>query len=420
MSMKSDRNKDMILGAAGDALLRVCAAPDDNHEGAFTRLDADGWDWLARTACTQRIAPVLGRALRKADVDGRVPAAAADRIASVARWHALYALRQGAAIVDTLKLLRSEGFAPLVLKGGALAWRDYPDPVLRPMRDADLLLGREEAVAAQEMLLAHRAYRLVPHSVHYGPEHTHQLPPVQEIDRGLTIEIHHRLNAQGWAHEGQLLAMMRRANESINLLGIPARVPTAHVNLLHLIEHATLHHAFENGPLILSDVHYIAANHAIDWRKLETDATRMGLANGLYLIVALALQHGARWVPSSLARAATAAAPHLSAARMALLSDPETRSRHAMLRRLEREVGHQPGWTDGLMRALRPDNLQLARMSGFGSEQSLRWVGYPRWLVNRGVRFWSARRGEDTAPVVEKQLAMAEWLSAPDIADRGS
>lgn len=400
-------------GPAGDALLHVCAAPDADHGQIFAGLDPMAWDWLVKMASIQRAAPLLNRSLQIADARARVPSEASARLAADARWHALYALKQGAAIADTLRLLESEGFAPLVLKGAALAWRDYPEPVLRPLRDVDLLLTRDAAVAAQAFLLAHPSYRRAPWTVDYGPDHTHQLPEIQEIERELTIEIHHRLNAKGWDQEHRLLAMMVQSPATIDFLGVSAHTPSPHANFLHLVEHATLHHAFENGPLILSDLHYISKRHALDWDRLRMDAEVMGLANGLRLIARLALRYGACWVPADLAREAQDAESHVMTARAVLLSEPEAVSRHAMLRRLSKGPGHLQGWRGAIVRAFRPDRFQLAKISGYGADDPMRWFGYPRWLANRGIRFFKAQRRDAPEGIVQKQLAMANWLSIP-------
>lgn len=400
-------------GPAGDALLRVCAAPDADHGQAFATLDSKAWHWLVNMASTQRIAPLLHRSLQIAGSQALVPDDASAQLTASVRWHAIYTLKQGAAIADTLRLLGDEGFTPLVLKGAALAWRDYPDPVLRPLRDVDLLLTRDSAVASQALLLAHPSYRRAPWTVDYGPDHTHQLPEIQEIGRELTIEIHHRLNAKGWDQEQRLLALMAQSPDVIDLLGVSARVPSAHANVLHLVEHATLHHAFENGPLILSDLHYIAKRHSIDWERLQADAEAMGLANGLRLIARLAVRYGARWVPADFAFEAQGGDSHVMTARTVMLSEPEAVARHAMLRRLSRGPGHLQGWRGAFVRAFRPDRFQLAKISGFGPHNPLRWIGYPRWLANRGIRFFTAQRHDAPEGIVEKQLAMASWLSIP-------
>lgn len=58
-----------------------------------------------------------------------------------------------AAGVDVPPAIHQQGSDELVLKGAAMAHLVYPQPVLRPMRDLDLLVRAEEV---------YRAYALLP------------------------------------------------------------------------------------------------------------------------------------------------------------------------------------------------------------------------------------------------------------------
>src|SRR3546814_2179319 len=182
------------------------------------------------------------------------------------RLQAMRTLVQAQAIARTLGLFAAEGFCPIALKGLALAFRYYPDPSLRPLRDLDLLMTVDEAPAAQQFLLCHPQYRRRRGAGHYGVEHSHQLPEIEHVESGLVIELHHRINARGWPGEAALLAMLRDDCQPVTLLGQQIMVPSPEVNLLHLVEHATLHHLFCNGPLLLADLYYLAASRPIDWK----------------------------------------------------------------------------------------------------------------------------------------------------------
>lgn len=253
------------LAVHEELLLRICAAPDCDHGALMRLLDTDGWNSLAQTAEDKRLCALVLRAVGIADARKLLPPAAAARLEAARHWHSIYALKQMAAVKRLIGVLGEGGFNPVLLKGFGLAHGIYPDPALRPLRDVDLLLSAEEAARAQELLIGNPHYRVAPWAGSYGLEFGHQLPEIQDIDFELTIELHHRINARNWAQEPILLELIRAEPVSLTVMGIDVRVPSPRANFLHLLEHATLHHAFENGPLVLADLHFLAARSNLDW-----------------------------------------------------------------------------------------------------------------------------------------------------------
>lgn len=406
--MRTDRVEGE--GITGDLLFRICAAPDADHREAFAALDPEQWEWLAEKAWYKRVAPLLHRSMERAGALASPPPDVAVDIDKAVKWHSFYAMRQAVAISRLLKVLGDEGLQPVALKGLVLAYRDYPAAALRPLRDVDLLLSESDALRAQAILLAHPAYRLAPWAGQYGVEHGHQLPEVQDIEFELTIEVHHRVNARNWAHEAKLLRKIHEESEQIEILGQTARVPSVHANLLHLIEHATLHHAFENGPLIFADLHFVAMRHQIDWPCLLAEATAMGLDNSLHLLAGFARKYGAIWVPEVLAAQCGRAETFLDASREALLQDRDVSQQHRMLQRIAINTGRAPSWSGALSRALRPNPFQLAKIVGTHAGNPLRWLGYPAWLVRRGLQYVAARRQTRGSNSAERELQMIQWL----------
>lgn len=395
--------------AAGDLLLAICAMPDHEHAAGLKALSADQWHELLALAQLTRTLPLVARALHRAQLSDAVPTALAGPWREELRFHAVRTLVQAQAIARTLSLLAAEGYRPIALKGLALAFRHYPDPSLRPLRDLDLLMTAREAPAAQQFLASHPHYRRRPGAGHYGVEHSHQLPEIEHVESGLVIELHHRINAKGWAGEEALLTMLRGDCQPVPLLGEQIMVPSPEANLLHLIEHATLHHLFGNGPLLLADLHYLAHGQPIDWDRLRALAGTMQLSNALDLVLALAASLGAQWVPPD--AALTQIAPeHLAAAQRALLGGDERARILALQNRLDTRAGGKARLRDAAMRLLRPDRQELARHSGHAPDAWLRWLGYPGWLKEKGRRYWQLRRDAGARDAGEEQAGLASWL----------
>lgn len=398
------------FAAHEELVLRICAAPDADHAQRMALLDAKGWNTLAATAEDKRLSALVLRAVETAQAAAMLPPTALARLTAASQWHALYVLKQMAAVKRLIGVLAAEGYEPILLKGFALAHGIYPDRALRPLRDVDLLLPADQAAQAQDFLLGNPHYRIAPWAGSYGLEFGHQLPEIQDVDHDLTIEIHHRLNARNWEQEPLLLAQIRDEPERLAIMGIDLRVPSARTNFLHLLEHATLHHAFENGPLVLADLHFLARHVADEWPWIEAQCERMGLARALRLVATVASDLGADWVPPHLVDRGQVGQSHVAAAKAAMLQDREQSERHKLIRRLEAEGNGRRGWRAALLRALRPNPYQLAKIAGCRPDQFRRWLHYPAWLMQSGRRFLVASSSSNSQLAAEREAGMVRWL----------
>lgn len=394
-----------------DLILRLCAAPDLDHAGLYRQMGALQWRGLAQLAEANRLSPLLRRNLQLSDSWSLAPQDVRCDIDRDCQWYALYGLRQTVAIKRLCETLASAGFRPILLKGVALAQRDYPEPSLRPMRDVDLLLPAAEAEQAQAFLTAHENYRIAPWAGSYGIEYNHQLPELQDVEFELTIEIHHRINARGWRQEPLLVELLQAEASVLPILGTPALVPSARTNFLHLVEHATLHHTFDNGPATLADLHFLAMRNPLDWNWIERTADELGLTNSLRLVATVARLLGATWAPEHLANAADIPPEVIRAVHMAMLQDKDAAERKKLLRRLEAgERGHW-GWSAAIARAFRPNPHQLAALAGSRPNEARRWLAYPAWLLDRAQRYRMALGSEDARQDARLEADMVTWLN---------
>jgi len=392
----------------GALLLAVCAAPEADHAGRFATLSPSCWRALGLLAEAQRVMPLLRHALRCCGWDARAPAELIAQLDAAHRWQSFYGLRQLASLTRTTALLEAHGIAPVALKGVRLAWRTYPDPALRPLRDLDLLVPRDQAERAQSLLLARPDYVHAPWAGHYGMDYDHQLPEIVDTVHDVTIEVHHRLNKTGWREEPALLARMAAEAETLEIGGQKVRVPSVHANLHHLVEHATLHHLFDNGPIVLADLHYAAAEGSVEWPRFLAEADDLGLARSLRLVAGVAARHGANWMPEGLFDDEAPDPAQLELARAALLSSVETRRDMAFHRRLRVRTGAPVGPQAALTAALRPDPVMLAQGAGTTPQSPWRWLAYPVWLVRRAAQFLASRAVSGQA---ERQVALLDWLN---------
>ena len=409
-----ERLATLLNRPADAAILAVCAAPEADHGAQFAKLDAHDWRELPVSAQRTRTAGLLARAFAASDMNPIQCGYASRLIGEAAQEYALTALSQGEAIARVGGVMRAHGLEAVGLKGLSLAYRDYPDPAMRPLRDLDLLLDPDGALKANQLLLDHPSFKPRAGVAQYGLEYSHQLPEIEEVGSGLVVELHHRINARGWEQEPQLLSMLRDSNGSIALLGAQFAVPSAHANFLHLVEHATLHHLFANGPLLLSDLHYLAARDDLDLRKIHQDAGSLGLARGLRLVAHIAHWAGAEWVPNEWLAGEQIDPQMIAHACNAMFEDREVTEQIAMQQRMHSrsQGGPRAGGKVGeaATRMLRPSDNQLSRMSGQSSDSWLRWLGYPAWLAEKGARYFRLRRDPEIGSTSLARTQLHRWI----------
>lgn len=391
-------------------LLRISACPDRDFSTDLDGLDTAGWGTFVQMATDMRLLPLVDRAIIRANRQNRVPVSCAAVIEDQRRLQTMSSFGNQIALTQVFDVLARYDIHPVALKGVRLAHIDYPDARLRPMRDIDLLVPPEVAERAQQLLIDTGDYEVAEWTDLYGIDHGHQLPDLLDKRRGVSLEVHHRLNARGWTQEPMLVRMVHAEAQDLVLSGKTIRVPSAHANFLHLVEHATLHHAFENGPLTLADLHFAAAGGKIDWPLLVRQAEEMGVLRSLQLVAALARRHGATWVPGIVDTSGAGLSDHVDVAEEAILRDEDLADQHAFLRRLSLRKGQLPGWMTAARAALTPNPVSLGSMLGIRETNPLRWLAYPAWLVARASKYLSVRGIATTTDTTAKEIAMLNWL----------
>jgi hypothetical protein len=107
-------------------------------------------------------------------------------------------------LTDILGRFQAAGIDVLVLKGAAIAYLVYPQPVLRPMRDIDILVRATDLYRAYE-LLPEIGFTPPPGAHHgLGPDH-HHLTAIKRVADGfsVSVELHHALHLNEIGREPQ-------------------------------------------------------------------------------------------------------------------------------------------------------------------------------------------------------------------------
>ena len=389
---KPPGDKQTLLALLGGAW------PDD-------RISDECWPRIAAMATAQRLEPLLAWQAERGGWP--VPTAIAATWNQARRDAAIAALSQQAALRLALARLGEAGIAAVALKGVALAWRHYPEAALRPMRDIDLLVAEDRAFDALQVLA----------SAGFAPETTdpatlrqaladdHQLPAQYHPGLGVTIELHHRLGdppqSRGYrVPQIDPAGVLARAI-AVECGGALVPCPAPQDLAAHLIVHALYGHRLDCGPLVLADLHFLAADRAVDWGALRDQAESAGWGRGLDLLLALVERHfGA--LPAALAHQPPPAV--LAAAEAALLLDPAARGQAEALSDLT-AAQSGPALGRALLRRLIPDPQVVAQEGGGRSTLAF----WPVWAVRRIVRAVN-RRGHGSEARAAAQVM--RWVQA--------
>ena len=286
-----------MTGLAPDrVLLTLLGSIGQPDAQALGHLDAAGWERIGEIAQTHRLGPWLHRLHRDNAV---VPQALRDTWAQEYRAAALTALAQRADLEQCCALLKGNGFAPLALKGSFLARHAWAEPALRPMRDIDILVPQQQVLAAYDLLLANGFVQPAGSKLDLA-DHARfeQHMPALQMPHGSWLELHMRMSEL----DGRLEYATPAGNEAAVLARATViegiAYPCANDMLAHVITHAVYGHRLDCGPLLLGDVLYLVARHAVDWDAFWEEAQLHKWAPGAALVFALVRRyHGAEAVP---------------------------------------------------------------------------------------------------------------------------
>lgn len=192
----------------------------------------------------------------------------------VLRDRLMAALRAQAAVEETarreLKIvliaLQERGVVPVLFKGTALAYTQYPDPVLRPRFDTDALIAAHERDAVRETL-ERCGYRRPPFSS--GELITYQEPFQRVDERGIphAIDVHWRISNPQVLSQALTVEQVRSEAEPIPMLGDPARAARPSHALAVACIHRVAHHSGEERLIWLYDIHLIAQR--LSWAEAD-------------------------------------------------------------------------------------------------------------------------------------------------------
>jgi hypothetical protein len=168
---------------------------------------------------------------------------------------ALEGLRQR-EMVAVLDALAARGVRVLLVKGSALAYTVYREPVLRPRFDTDIFIRRDDRTTVAEVMTALGYAR--PHQV-TGDLVMHQLDYLRKDTAGIwhVFDFHWKLSNRHAVADTLSFDEVDATSEEIKELGPHARGPSPVHALVIGCVHRVAHHSADERLIWLYDIHLL-------------------------------------------------------------------------------------------------------------------------------------------------------------------
>lgn len=250
--------------------------------------DLAGWDLLLRQAANAGLVATLAAMLEQAGLIDTVPPAARRHLewAGVAAAHHLGAVRFE---VDQIRrALAGLGMPLVLLKGAAYTLAGLPPAPGRMFSDIDILVPKERIGEVEATLMLHgwASTRKDPYDQRYYREWMHELPPMEHIQRGNTIDVHHAIlpeTARARPDPALLRAAAQPIPGSENLC-----VLAPHDMVLHSAAHLFSEGETNHGLRDLLDLHRLLLHFGAApgfWEGLAPRAVQLQLARPLFYVL---------------------------------------------------------------------------------------------------------------------------------------
>ena len=196
----------MVPANQFNPLLALCARWP-GHTGQYAQLRqhaqaVSDWDAIPMGAEAHGLVPLLYTHLQAAGV--ALPPHIKQQLQGYYIQHAHATRVRAHVLTDILGRFQAAGIGVLVLKGAAIAYLVYSQPVLRPMRDIDILVRAADVYRAYELLP--EIGFTPPRGAHHGlgPDH-HHLTAIKRVADGVSVslELHHALHLNEIGREPQ-------------------------------------------------------------------------------------------------------------------------------------------------------------------------------------------------------------------------
>jgi hypothetical protein len=254
-------------------LLALCAHAESDPEMDVQLIQAvqafTAWEQLPAQAELHGMSPLLRHHIQRLDLP--LPAEIKRTLDGLYLRGRTFHQAQVQVLLEITSLLEQNHIRALVLKGLALANQYYPDPILRPASDIDLLLKKEDVLPALR-LLERNSYKIPV----LTDTDLHSEWIVESLQNGFVvrIELHHLSDAEFTGFD----SMPHQLQISGNVIYVPHAMDHLDYLIRHLVRHLFAATSAKPVPLKwIADILSVVERHAheIDWKKQAALSNRL-------------------------------------------------------------------------------------------------------------------------------------------------
>ena len=381
--------------------------------GRLQSLSDANWLSMCTMATQHRIGPMLHHKIQVLGLSGAVPSDVRDQWAGAYRKAAFRYLSFRRTLAQLNEILGMAQIPFAALKGAWLSQYAYDNPVLRPLRDIDILVEPQAALSVYALLEKSGFVRRedFPMPLDGALDHAKHLPPMRCAETGIYLEVHTRLmdappSTSATESLDDVTWLLARCEHRD---GVPYLAPTD--TLLHLIVHAAYDHQFNNGPLTFNDIALLLERTPVDWSAFWAMARAGNWVRGCILILELASSyHGAEaWREFYDGNIPAPSPSQLDNAALLSLQDYDHRGL----------IGFKAAIADGstwfgkarpFINRMFPPLHRLAAFSGASTASYWSLLYYPRWLAVQMHRLFFASDDAKMTPDVDRARDIRNWM----------
>ena len=237
----------------------------DSHLSKQTQ----GLDWgiVVEKGFQNRVASLLYHVLKESDIVDNLP----DRYHKILKKFHLetiqWNLRIKNSILTLLEKFKDKEIEPLLLKGVFLAFSVWPSMAMRQMHDIDIVVAREEAKKAFEIIISEGFDFTGKESFNYYMEYTKDFPYFIEKKSGVIVELHHKIFTPNKKFSIDEKIFWENSSKQ-QFFGRSIRVLGSNDLLIHLCLHVSLGHFMDDMMRSLLDISLLKK---CDWYTLDEE-----------------------------------------------------------------------------------------------------------------------------------------------------
>jgi hypothetical protein len=259
-------------------------------ENVSSMTEAD-WQRVIGDAQSDGVAPLLWYTLYTALDRPQLPPGIQETLRANYYTAAVHFMRREHELKEVLQTLASAGVPVVLLKGAAVAYSLYPNPVLRTMGDLDLWIPHAQLFPAR------RALHAIGYTVRSREDHRPQA--LKDALAGETqmmrdrpgaglVELHWNVYPGEWLRHTTCIDEAKIWDRSVPIEGMNMLRPAAEDLVLHASVHLAVNHQMSDAVMrTMLDITLVLRTREMDWEALAHRAKEWRVATAVWLVLSL-------------------------------------------------------------------------------------------------------------------------------------